>query len=212
MVTHKPIKDIGSKRAFVHVKQRFSVSDSDSTSDWCWKIVTRFQSWNVSGCFRLMWLRPWEQWSHCGYNGQMSRKRRIVQLPSVSFWACGVASKASLNILKLSQGPNLPWLLSLLHHTGAICIHCEVFGEACEGALHETAWPHSQNPAISKCWGCRTVLFFIKQTTTLGRCDSERVDCDVSPWSEWASSAWDWGRLISDWDLLLLQSKVTRFR
>lgn len=55
----------------------------------------------------------WEQWSHCGENGQMSRKRRISQLPSV-------------------------------------------FGEPCTGALHETAW-----------------------------CDSERVDCDVSPWSAW---------------------------
>ncbi|CAE7543968.1 adt-1 [Symbiodinium sp. CCMP2456] len=55
----------------------------------------------------------WEQWSHCGLDGQMSRKRTIARLPSV-------------------------------------------FGEACAGPILETA-----------------------------SCDSERVDCDVSPWSAW---------------------------
>ncbi|CAJ1411111.1 unnamed protein product [Effrenium voratum] len=56
---------------------------------------------------------PWAEWSHCGLDGQMSRKRRITQLPSV-------------------------------------------FGEPCEGSLSDTA-----------------------------SCDSERVDCVVSPWSAW---------------------------
>ncbi|CAE7782976.1 HMCN1 [Symbiodinium pilosum] len=70
------------------------------------------ESCRSSGKEDCQWA-SWAQWSHCGVDGQMSRKRTIARLPSV-------------------------------------------FGEPCTGPLFETA-----------------------------SCDSERVDCDVSPWSAW---------------------------
>ena len=55
-----------------------------------------------------MWSRSWEQWSHCGFDGQMSRKRTIARLPSAraqTLWPNSQNSCIRIECLHLSKLP-----------------------------------------------------------------------------------------------------------